>query len=210
VKRAFKAKGRPPPPLSTIVQCRDKAIEYATIKNEKCQLHGTVEVPRIKGVLIIAPGDVYGARAQHIADYESMGLTIDDFNLSHTVNAFFIGKNDPGDGGISGVSKTQLEKGRYKALYFAGAIREITGGGEVFRTRIHHYERYREGTSAKFPGIFFFYDLSPVIVEWKRDVTFLRFLVNLMAVLGGIYSIGAFVDHILHFRRATAPSQRIT
>jgi hypothetical protein len=199
VKRAFKAKGRLPPPLSTIKQCQGEATEYAAIKGEKCQIYGTIVVPRTKGVVYIAPGDVYGARSSHVADYAAMGLTIDDFNLSHGVNSFFIGETDGGGQGINGAVKIQREKGRFKAMYFASAIREKTQAGEIYRTRIHHYERYREGSSGKFPGIFFFYDLAPVIVEWKRDVSFLHFLVNLMAILGGIYSLGMFLDHILNF-----------
>jgi hypothetical protein len=89
VRRAFKLKGRVPPPLSTIEQCKSQEIEYQTIKDEKCHVYGTVIVPRIKGMVYIAPGDVYGVRSKHVADYAAMNLTIDDFNLSHTVNEFF-------------------------------------------------------------------------------------------------------------------------
>jgi hypothetical protein len=84
-------------------------------------------------------------------------------------------------------------------------IREKVGRGEVFRTRIHHYERYREGASGKYPGAFFFYDLAPIIVEWKRDVSLLHFLVDLMAILGGVYSLGMFLGHLLSFQSARAP-----
>jgi hypothetical protein len=94
-------------------------------------------------------------------------------------------------------------------LYFASTIREKTGDGEVWRTRIHHYDRYREGTSGKFPGIFLFYDFAPIIVEWKRDVSLLHFLVNLMAIIGGIYSLGLLIDTIVNGRGSERESQFI-
>jgi hypothetical protein len=45
----------------------------------------------IKGMVYIASGDVYGVWSKHVADYAAMNLTIDDFNLSDTVNVFFLG-----------------------------------------------------------------------------------------------------------------------
>jgi hypothetical protein len=207
VKRAFRERGRPVPPLATLEQCRGSATGYANISGEQCRVSGTVVVPRVRGVLYLAPGDVAGARSGQIADYEAMGLTVDDFNLSHAINEFYVGESDAGGPGISGVAKEQRRAGRFKALYFVSIVRERAGRGEVFRTRVHHYERYREGASRKYPGVFFFYDVAPVVVEWERAVPPLRFLVELMAVLGGVYSLGMFVDHLLHIGAARAPAE---
>ena len=197
VRRAFKAKNRVPPPLHTIEQCKGKDVEYQRIKDEHCRIHGTVSVPPISGVFFIAPGDSYGARSQHIADYLAMNLTVDDFNMTHRIDKFFVGDQDPGDRVLDGVTKVQERHGRMKALYYVRVVREKRSAGELYRASVTHYERYREGESAKFPGIFFSYDVSPIVVEYKRDTTFLRFLVDLMSIMGGIFSIGVLIDHTI-------------
>jgi hypothetical protein len=132
-----------------------------------------------------------------------MNFTIKDFNLSHSVASFFIGEADPGDQAIGNDFVAQEDVGRLKATYYVCTIREKTRAGDVYRTTVSRYIRYRQGHTEKFPGIFFMYDVSPVIVEYKRDVSILYFLVNLMAPSGGIYSIGTFLDHILNFRFAS-------
>jgi hypothetical protein len=186
-----------------IEQCRGREIEYQTIKNEQCWVYGTVVALPIGGALYIAPGDTYGARKRHVADYLAMNLTINDFNLSHSIGSFFIGETDPDDHPIGDDFVIQEEIGRLKATYYVRTIRETTRAGDIYRTNIRRYIRYRHGHTEKFPGIFFMYDVSPVIVEYKKDVSVLHFLVNLMAILGGIYSIGTFLDHLLNFRFAS-------
>jgi hypothetical protein len=203
VRRAFKARGRAPPPLSMIDQCRGSEIEYQMIKDEQCRVSGTVVAPPIASTLYIAPGDTYGARKRHVADYLAMNLTINDFNLSHSISSVFIGETDPGERAIGNDMVSQEEIGRLKAAYYIRTIREKTRGGELYRTTASKYVRYRQGRTEKFPGIFFLYDVSPVIVEYKRDVSVLHFLVNLMAILGGIYSVGTFLDHILNLSFAS-------
>lgn len=93
--------------------------------------------------------------------------------------------------------KVQKEKGKYKGIYNIKTLREIVSKDEIIRSTIHHYERFRKNESRKFPGLYFHYDQSPIIVEYKKNSSFLRFLVNLMALLGGIVSIGNLVDNII-------------
>jgi len=193
VKQAFKAKGKVPPPLATIKQCKSAVVDYNNIKDERCRIHGVVTVPPISGVVVISTGDSYGASMNTT---DALGISINDFNLTHTIQTMYFGENDLGDRPIDGISKVQSQKGRYKGLYFFRAIREKKGSSEVYRTSVTHYDRYREGASGKFPGLYFYYDVSPIVVEYKRDVSFLHFLVELMAILGGVYSLGTLLDHI--------------
>jgi hypothetical protein len=158
----------------------------------------------VKGVFYIAPGDTYGARAKHVADYNAMGLTIDSFNMSHRIAEFRVGDRGIDNNVLDKVVKVQKEKGRLKAMYFVKSIRERVRAGNVFRTSVHHYDRYREGASGKFPGVFFYYEVAPIIVEYKRDVSFLHFVVDLMAILGGIFSLGILLDHFITGRSVSS------
>jgi hypothetical protein len=200
VKKAFKAKGRAPPPLSTIEQCKGKELEYEVIKNEQCRIYGTLTVPPVTGLFYIAPGDTYGARARHVEDYLAMNLTVDDFNLSHRIASFYVGESGQDEKILDNTVCVQKEKGRLKSLYFIRSIREKVRSSDIYRSTVQHYDRYREGSSGKFPGIFFYYSTAPIVVEYKRDVSFLHFVVDLMAILGGIFSLGVLVDHFISGR----------
>jgi hypothetical protein len=144
-----------------------------------------------------------------VEDYLAMNLTIDDFNLSHKISSFYVGDKDTHQGLLDKVSKVQKQHGRLKVVYFVRAMREKGGSGDDYRATVTQYERYREGNSSKFPGIFFHYDVSPVVVEYKRDVSVLHFLVQLMAILGGIYSIASLLDR-LFAKTPTRPTTSIS
>ncbi|EAY07130.1 hypothetical protein TVAG_342940 [Trichomonas vaginalis G3] len=194
VKNAFKKKGRVPPSLSTIRQCRDAVIDYNHIRNESCHVYGTVIVPPTHGTIVMNSGDSYGAQMNTTTS--SLGISIDDFNFTHKINDIYIGENDLGDHPLKGIKKVQKEVGRYKGLYFIRTLREQKGSLQVYRATSSHYDRYREGTTGKFPGLYFNYDVSPIIVMYKRDTTVLNFVIELMAILGGIYSLGSLLDHL--------------
>lgn len=194
VKNAFKKKGRIPPSLSTVRQCKDAVIDYNHIKDESCHVYGTVQVPPTHGMIVLNSGDSYGAEMNTTT--KALGISIDDFNFTHKINDLFIGDNEFGDHPLSGLKKVQSERGRYKGLYFIRTLREKKGSIQIYRATVSHYDRYREGTSGKFPGLYINYDVSPIIVEYKRDTTVLHFLVQLMAILGGIYSLGSLLDHL--------------
>lgn len=49
-------------------------------------------------------------------------------------------------------------------------------------------------------GIFFVYDLSQFMVEVVDNAqTFSRFLVNVCAIVGGVFTITGVLDSIIHF-----------
>ena len=195
VKDAFKEKGRVMPPASTIEQCRNQGIEYYTIKDEKCRINGTIIVPPDAGSFFISPADSYGERQKFIADYLSMGVTLDDFNLSHTIKSLYVG-NTRSFSSIKNLTKIQKRHSRYKGMYFIRAIKNRKPHFYNYITSVTHYDRYREGQSAKFPGLYFHYKVSPIVVEYKRDVSFLHFLVELMAILGGVFALGSLIDRL--------------
>ncbi|OHT06565.1 endoplasmic reticulum-Golgi intermediate compartment protein 3-like [Tritrichomonas foetus] len=205
VKRAFKAKGRVPPPLSTIDQCKNAISDFKL--DEKCHLKGVVEVPPASGIVFISPGDSYTERSQHVADYLAMNMTINDFNMSHIIHHFSIENEESGP--LDSISKVQKAKGRMKSMYFVRAIKEVVGKGNHYRMGVTHYERFRQGKSGKFPSIYFYYDVAPIVVEHKRDVSVLHFLVDLMAVLGGIFSLATMIEHILMKSSNSRTSQSI-
>ena len=217
VRRAYKAKGKIPPPLSQIEQCEVESLELAGVMNEMCQLSGFISVPPSEGSFFISPADSYGERTKYIGDYLAMGLTIDDFNFSHKIHNFYVNDRIPYRynsahkkimkslvkrrsirSPLANVEKIQHNHSRYKALYFIRAVKEVISKDiNKYHIDVTHYDRYRVGKSSKFPGLYFYYNVAPIMIEYKRDVSVLRFLVTLIGILGGIFALGNLADHLI-------------
>ena len=49
------------------------------------------------------------------------------------------------------------------------------------------------------PSLFFKYDLSPITIEYKfTRMSFLTFLINIFAILGGVFTVAGIIDAIIH------------
>lgn len=51
----------------------------------------------------------------------------------------------------------------------------------------------------RIPVLFFRYDLSPITVEYKHTkMSFLTFIINVFAILGGVFTVAGIIDAIIH------------
>jgi len=49
------------------------------------------------------------------------------------------------------------------------------------------------------PALYFRYDLSPVTVKYtQRKESFFRFLVQICAIIGGIFTVAGIIDALVH------------
>lgn len=49
------------------------------------------------------------------------------------------------------------------------------------------------------PGVFFFYDISPIkVVVREAQKPFLHFLTQLCAIIGGVFTVAGIVDAVIH------------
>lgn len=62
-----------------------------------------------------------------------------------------------------------------------------------------HFRAQIELTDRNLPGIFFFYDLSPIKVHIHeyRD-SFVRFLTTVCAIIGGVFTVSGLIDSMLY------------
>ncbi|XP_022141045.1 endoplasmic reticulum-Golgi intermediate compartment protein 3-like isoform X2 [Momordica charantia] len=62
-----------------------------------------------------------------------------------------------------------------------------------------HFKNVEFGSSQFIPGVFFFYDLSPVKVTYTEEhVPFLHFITHICAIVGGIFSVAGIVDAFIY------------
>ena len=54
------------------------------------------------------------------------------------------------------------------------------------------------GTGNDLPGVFFYYDLSPIKVMFKEDkIVFLHFVTNVCAIVGGVFTVSGIIDGLV-------------
>ncbi|XP_075640947.1 uncharacterized protein LOC142612693 isoform X2 [Castanea sativa] len=74
-----------------------------------------------------------------------------------------------------------------------------------------HFRNAEIGHLQSLPGVFFFYDLSPIKVTYKEEHTsFLHFLTNVCAIIGGVFTVSGILDSfIYHGQRAIKKKMEI-
>jgi hypothetical protein len=198
VRRTCRRKRRPLPALDSIEQCvRERYVEtLKSIVNESCRVHGSMAVHLHPGTFHVAPGDSYDCAHDHVHPYEKLGVNVGLFNLTHTINQFSLGlPQRKGHFPLDGTQMVQSRRGRLKMFYFVRAV-PIGTGAKQFSIGASSYQNYRGKTSTKFPGIFFSYDISPISVVQEQEVSIMQFLVEVSAILGGVFAISTFIDGI--------------
>jgi hypothetical protein len=198
VRRAFKLKRRPLPALATIEQCvrEGYADQLKSMANESCRIHGSLAVHLHPGTLHIAPGDSYNCAHDHLHAYEKLGIDVGAFNMSHKINHFSLGlPQTKGHFPLDGTEVAQTKNGRLKMFYFVRAV-PIGNGTRRFAIGASSYQNYRGSGSTKFPGIFFVYDISPITVIQEAVGSMMEFLVEISAILGGVFATATLLDAI--------------
>jgi hypothetical protein len=199
VRAAFKAAHRPLPPIATIEQCAHEGYIDAlkAMVNESCRVHGSLAVHQHPGTFHLAPGDSYSSKQGKEDAYDKLGVDIGSFNMSHRINHFSIGlQQAKGYYPLDGTQQTQAKVGRLKQYYFVRAV-PIGIGSRHFSIGVSSYQNYRGNHTAKFPGVYFSYDVSPITVVEVSDLSFVNFLVEISAILGGVFAIATFLDAML-------------
>ncbi|XP_016569315.2 endoplasmic reticulum-Golgi intermediate compartment protein 3 isoform X2 [Capsicum annuum] len=62
-----------------------------------------------------------------------------------------------------------------------------------------HFKGADVGRFQSIPGVFFFYDLSPIKVTFtEQHVSFLHFLTNVCAIVGGVFTVSGILDSFIY------------
>ncbi|KAH7531127.1 hypothetical protein JRO89_XSUnG0017100 [Xanthoceras sorbifolium] len=62
-----------------------------------------------------------------------------------------------------------------------------------------HFRNADVGRLQTLPGVFFFYDLSPIKVTFTEEhVSFLHFLTNVCAIVGGVFTVSGILDSFIY------------
>ncbi|KAH0876159.1 hypothetical protein HID58_073521 [Brassica napus] len=184
-------------------------------EGEGCNIFGFLEVNKVAGSFHFVPGKTFRHSGFHLQDL--LVFQGDSYNISHKVNRLTFGERFPGVvNPLDGVQWTQETlNGMYQ--YFIKVVpTEYTDvRGHVIQSNqfsvTEHFEKTEAGRTQSLPGVFFFYDLSPIkVIFTEQHVEFLHFLTNVCAIVGGIFTVSGIIDSfVYHGQRAIKKKMEI-
>ena len=61
-----------------------------------------------------------------------------------------------------------------------------------------HFQKQKISNEHQLPGVFFFYDLTPIKVHITEEKeSFTHFLTSLCAIIGGVFTVSGIIDHLI-------------
>jgi len=162
-------------------------------------------VNKVAGNFHFAPGKSFQQHHMHIHDLQPYKGS--SFNLSHTINKLSFGKEYPGMvNPLDGVSKNEDKEGgggmyQYYVKIVPTDYENIDG--TVLDTNqfsvTEHFKSLDKDNPQGLPGIFFMYDLSPIMVKFTETQRSLaHFLTGVCAIIGGIFTVAGIVDSFIY------------
>ncbi|XP_047975419.1 endoplasmic reticulum-Golgi intermediate compartment protein 3-like [Salvia hispanica] len=210
VREAYSKKGWALSNPDMIDQCKREGF-LQKIKDEEgegCNIYGFLDVNKVAGNFHFAPGKSFQQSNSHVHDL--LSFQKDSFNLTHKINRLAYGDFFPGVvNPLDGAEWTQhTANAMYQ--YFLKVVPTVftdIGGHTIQSNQFSVTEHVRGAELSRLqalPGVFFFYDLSPIKVTFtETHVSFLHFLTNVCAIVGGIFTVSGIVDSfVYHGHRA--------
>ncbi|XP_010535613.1 PREDICTED: endoplasmic reticulum-Golgi intermediate compartment protein 3-like [Tarenaya hassleriana] len=218
VREAYRKKGWALSDPEVIDQCKREGF-LQRVKDEEgegCNIYGSLEVNKVAGNFHFAPGKSFHQSGVHVHDF--LVFQRDSYNISHRVNRLAFGDYFPGVVNPLDGAKWSQETLNGVYQYFIKVVPTVytDARGHTIQSNQFSVTEHFQGTEAgrmmqPLPGVFFFYDLSPIKVMFtEQHVEFLHFLTNVCAIVGGIFTVSGIIDSfVYHGQRAIKKKMEI-
>ena len=207
VREAYRLKGWAFSDPDGIEQCEKEGFSdnLRLQSDEGCKIYGSLDVNKVAGNFHFAPGKSFQHGNMHVHDL--MPFRTKKFDMSHKITKLSFGEAFPGVvNPLDGVKRDmQGDAGMYQ--YFLKVVPTAFSGArdraEVARTNqfsvTDHFKPVDAEEGLHLPGVFFFYDLSPIKVNIReRRASALSFATNLCAIVGGVFAVSGILDATVH------------
>ncbi|XP_076291836.1 endoplasmic reticulum-Golgi intermediate compartment protein 3 isoform X2 [Lasioglossum baleicum] len=205
VREAYRQKKWAPPDPGDIKQCQnDKSIEkFKNTFTQGCQFYGYMEVNRVGGSFHIAPGDSFSVNHVHVHDAQP--YTSAQFNMTHKIRHLSFGLNIPGKTNPMDHTTVVATEGAMMFYYYIKIVPTtyVRANGSTLLTNqfsvTRHVRKVSVFSESGMPGIFFSYELSPLMVKYtEKAKSFGHFATNTCAIIGGVFTVAGLVDALLY------------
>jgi hypothetical protein len=197
-----------------IKQCR-KVKKSSEMVNEGCNVHGIVALSSGGGNLHLAPSrelENFGKEQVFTSLTDFITQAFETFNVSHTVNKLRFGQEFPGDIYQLDGQERMIEDAYGMYQYYVQIVptKYVFLNGTTIQTNQYsvteHMRHVSPGSNKGLPGVFFFYEVSPLHVEIEEYYHgWVKFLTSVAAVIGGVVSTMTLFDNYL-FSRIAGPN----
>lgn len=210
VRVVYRARGWALPDLKSIEQCVASGETTDTLKEELaaglgCQMYGYLEVNKVAGNFHFSPGKSFQHMNMHVHDLANFAPNA--FNVSHKITSLSFGEPYPGMvNPLDNTEKTveQSDQGGMYSYYvkvvpttYSYLKGEVVNTNQFSVTEHFRFVNPREGQGL--PGVFCFYDLSPIEVNFAETRKSLpHFLTQLCAILGGVFTVAGMIDKLIY------------
>jgi endoplasmic reticulum-Golgi intermediate compartment protein 3 len=210
VRRAYKRRGWLIKNDMDISQCK-KAAEQDQ-EGEGCNVHGIVALSTGGGNLHLAPGKD-AATTEGFTILDMLMQSFQKWNVSHTIHKIRFGPEYPAmmtsqqqqshhqlDGKQVIIEDTY---GMYQYYFQIVPTRYKFRNGTILETNQYsvteHLRHVAPGSNRGLPGVFFFYEVSPLHVEIKEGYRkgWIAFLTSVCAIVGGVVTVMGLLDQCL-------------
>jgi endoplasmic reticulum-Golgi intermediate compartment protein 3 len=209
VKRVYKRRGWVLRDVHTIQVCADEEAAEAKSSmadqtGEGCNVHGKVALSTGGGNLHLAP----------TRDVPTTGLSIIDillqsfqeWNVSHTIHKVRFGPEIPNSATYQLDDETRVIADTFGMYQYYFQIVPTTYkyfNGTVLHTNqfsvVEHLRHIQPGSNRGLPGVFLFYDVSPlhVTIEESYQSGWIAFFTSVCAIVGGTVTVMGLLDQFL-------------
>ncbi|XP_029038334.1 endoplasmic reticulum-Golgi intermediate compartment protein 3 isoform X1 [Osmia bicornis bicornis] len=206
VREAYSHKNWAFPDPATIKQCQnDKSVEkMKTAFTQGCQIYGYMEVNRVGGSFHIAPGSSFSVNHVHVHDVQPYTST--QFNMTHKIRHLSFGLNIPGKTNPIDDTTVVAMEGAMMFYHYIKIVPTtyVRADGSTLLTNQFSVTRHARQVplfsgESGMPGIFFSYELSPLMVKYtEKAKSFGHFATNLCAIIGGVFTVAGLIDSLLY------------
>jgi len=208
VKRAYLRKQWRFPEVNTIRQCQKnpKSLEERQ-NNEGCNVHGIIALSTGGGDFHIAPThalEFFGNEGPLSFEQLINGI-FEVFNCTHTIHKLHFGQDFPGNvNQMDGQNRTVNDDYAMHQYYIqvVPTLFFFLNGSSIQTNQFSVTEHQRivnPGSGRGLPGVFFFYEVSPLHVEFvEKRLGWIQFLTSVCAVVGGAFSVMGMIDKCIY------------
>ncbi|KAL3920620.1 MAG: hypothetical protein SGILL_003167, partial [Bacillariaceae sp.] len=209
VKRAYQRKGWHLENIDSIKQCKaQKGV--VEDEGEGCNVHGLIALDSGGGSFHLAPGrsDDTGARGEAASIFEMLFRTFEQFNVTHTVHKIRFGDDYPlAINQLDGETRVIADGYGMYQYYFkiVPTCYQFQNGTTIHTNQYsvtEHLRHVNPGGGRGLPGVFFYYEISPLHVEVVEGYRkgYIAFFTSVCAIVGGVVTSLGLLDQLLYSR----------
>jgi len=212
VRKAYRARGWALGDLKSIEQCAksgqtNEAFAAEMERDEGCQIFGELEVNKVSGNFHFAPGKSFEHANVHVHDLVS--FSSNSFNISHHISKIRFGQTYPGAihplDNRTAIAQEAGGMWMYYTKVVPTSYLDISGNElstNQFSVTQHHrktlIDQPQQGHIG-LPGVFIFYELSPIrVIVKEHRPSLLHFFSRVCAIIAGVFTLAGIFDKFIY------------